>query len=44
MADEHVMTVTVEASGEVTPAPTTPERAGTDEAEPRDDEEGMTDG
>ncbi len=44
MADEHVITLTVEASGEVTPAPTTPDQAGADEAAPRDDEEGMTDG
>lgn len=43
MADEHVITLAIEASGEVTPAPTT-EQAGTNEAEPRDDEEGMTDG
>jgi hypothetical protein len=43
VADEHVITLAIEASGEVTPAPTT-EQAGTNEAEPRDDEEGMTDG
>lgn len=44
MADEHVFALTFEASGEVTPAPTAREPEGTDEAQPRDDEEGMTDG
>jgi hypothetical protein len=43
VTDTHVFSLTVEASGEVTPARTTPEQAGTDEAEPRDDEE-PTDG
>lgn len=43
MADEHVFTLAIEASGEVTPAPI-PEQAGTNEVEHRNDEEGMTDG
>lgn len=44
MAEEHVITLTIEASAEVTPAPLNTEPEGADEAEPRTDEEGMTDG
>ncbi len=38
MAD-HMIVLTIEAAGEVTPAPAPPAQADTDEAEPRDDEE-----
>jgi hypothetical protein len=43
MADEHTFALTIEASGEVTPAPH-PAPADTDEAAPLNDEEGPTDG
>jgi hypothetical protein len=39
VADEHVLTVTVEASGEVTPAPQQP-----DAVEPTTEDEELTDG
>jgi hypothetical protein len=39
VADEHVLTVTVEASGEVTPAPQKP-----DAVEPTTEDEELTDG
>ena len=39
MADEHVITVTVEASGEVPPAPQQP-----DAVEPTTEDEELTDG
>lgn len=38
MADEHVLTITVEASGEVTPAPQP------DAVEPPTEDEELTDG
>ncbi|MFE2563050.1 hypothetical protein [Streptomyces mirabilis] len=43
MADEHTFALTIEASGEVTPAPH-PAPADTHEAEPLNDEEEPTDG
>ncbi|WP_405888870.1 hypothetical protein OG762_36965 [Streptomyces sp. NBC_01136] len=43
MADEHVFALTIEASGEVTPAPQ-PTPTETDEAAPLNDEEEPTDG
>ncbi|KUN38245.1 hypothetical protein AQJ27_44905 [Streptomyces olivochromogenes] len=43
VADEHTFALTIEASGEVTPAPH-PTPADTDEAAPLNDEEEPTDG
>jgi hypothetical protein len=43
VADEHTFALTIEASGEVTPAPQ-PTPTDTDEAAPLNDEEEPTDG
>lgn len=45
MADEHTFALTIEASGDVTPAPNgEPTETHTDEATPQTDDEEMADG